>query len=684
MANYNKSFNFRNGVQVDDDNFIVNANGLVGIGTSIPTEFLDVHGTAKITGLVTARNLTVTGVSTFYSDVKIGSGITFTSSGEVRAGTFYGSATGLTGIYAIAVDGWHINAGNISTTSKVGIGTTLPYHSLQVGQNPLTGNGFSVDAITGNVYTTGIITAASANITGITTLNNLSATSLQVSGNGSIGTLNANSGIVTTISGTTLTYSGTGRFGTLNANSGIVTTLSGTTLTYGTAGITTLTTTTGTITNLTNTNLISTASTITYLNNTDLRTTGVATIQTLDTVNGDIAYFTGESISVSGNIRGDSLNANSGIVTTISGTTLTYSGTGRFGTLNANSGIVTTLSGTTLTYGTAGITTLTTTTGTITNLTNTNINSTNINATDNVISNTINANSGIVTTISGTTLTYSGTGRFGTLNANSGIVTTLSGTTLTYGTAGITTLTTTTLTATSSNIINLDSNNINVIGIITSPSFDGNLTGIASSATQLYTPREFSIIGNFVSSASTVFDGTDDVGIAATITPNSITLGTYTNGNYVKSITGTPEQIDISNSGFPSAEPVIGLPNDVRINNNLYVTNNIGIGTDFLPSKLTVVGNGEFYGNLTATGIITASSFSGNSTSATYADRAGIATNVIGGIGSITELSVSGVTTSQNGFTSGIGVTNPVKITVSGNILTFTVTGVGSTSLTLY
>ena len=31
MANYNKSFNFRNGVQVDDDNFIVNANGLVGL-----------------------------------------------------------------------------------------------------------------------------------------------------------------------------------------------------------------------------------------------------------------------------------------------------------------------------------------------------------------------------------------------------------------------------------------------------------------------------------------------------------------------------------------------------------------------------------------------------------------------------------------------------------------------------
>ena len=45
---------------------------------------------------------------------------------------------------------------------------------------------------------------------------------------------------------------------------------------------------------------------------------------------------------------------------------------------------------------------------------------------------------------------------------------------------------------------------------------------------------------------------------------------------------------------------------------------------------------------------------------------------------------ISGVTTSQNGFTSGIGVTNPVKIAVSGNTLTFTVVGVGSTSLRLY
>ena len=57
MANYNKSFNFRNGVQVDNDNFVVNANGLVGIGTSIPTDFLDVYGTSELRGDVTVTGL---------------------------------------------------------------------------------------------------------------------------------------------------------------------------------------------------------------------------------------------------------------------------------------------------------------------------------------------------------------------------------------------------------------------------------------------------------------------------------------------------------------------------------------------------------------------------------------------------------------------------------------------------
>ena len=180
MANIRKQFNFRNGVQVDDDNFIVNPNGLVGIGTSVPTEFLDVHGTAKVTGLVTATNLAITGVSNFFDDVKVGSGITFNpSTGVVNATTFVGSAAGLTGIFAIAVEGWIVNAGNISTTSNVGLGNTLPNYSLQVGEDPLIGNGLSIDAGAGDVNTTGIITASSFSGigAGITDINATSITS---------------------------------------------------------------------------------------------------------------------------------------------------------------------------------------------------------------------------------------------------------------------------------------------------------------------------------------------------------------------------------------------------------------------------------------------------------------------------------------------------------------------------
>ena len=50
MANIKKNFNFRNGVQVDDDNLLVTATGLVGIGTTIPNEALDVRGNVVITG----------------------------------------------------------------------------------------------------------------------------------------------------------------------------------------------------------------------------------------------------------------------------------------------------------------------------------------------------------------------------------------------------------------------------------------------------------------------------------------------------------------------------------------------------------------------------------------------------------------------------------------------------------
>ena len=167
MPSYNKSFNFRNGLQVDDDNFIVNANGLVGIGTTIPTEILDVHGTAKITGLVTATSLAVSGVSNFHSNVGVGTEITFNSStGIISATSFVGDGAGLSGIYAIAVDGWIINAGNLSTTSKVGIGSLIQSSPLDVlGDVNLVG----ITTLTGDLDVNGSAELDNVSVSGVST-----------------------------------------------------------------------------------------------------------------------------------------------------------------------------------------------------------------------------------------------------------------------------------------------------------------------------------------------------------------------------------------------------------------------------------------------------------------------------------------------------------------------------------
>ena len=68
----------------------------------------------------------------------------------------------MTGIYAIAVDGWYVNSINssISTSFKVGIGTTIPNYSLQIGNNPLFGPGVAIES-NGNIRVSSAITASS-------------------------------------------------------------------------------------------------------------------------------------------------------------------------------------------------------------------------------------------------------------------------------------------------------------------------------------------------------------------------------------------------------------------------------------------------------------------------------------------------------------------------------------------
>ena len=181
MANIKKSFSFRNGVQVDEDNFIVNANGLVGIGTSIPSQNLDVRGTAKVVGLVTASDLFISGVSTI-SEIQVGSAITI-SSGVITATAFKGDGSTLSNLPTsqwIDVNQPGLGFTSIYAAGNVGIATTDPIQSFQVGGSPdVAGkSGVGINSI-GNIKATGIITATSfvgpvsgdvsGNITGIVT-----------------------------------------------------------------------------------------------------------------------------------------------------------------------------------------------------------------------------------------------------------------------------------------------------------------------------------------------------------------------------------------------------------------------------------------------------------------------------------------------------------------------------------
>ena len=180
MANYNKQFNFRNGVQVDDDNLVVNAVGLVGIGTTVPTENLDVRGNAKISGFSSATStftelLTVNdsagigtinlGTELIGAGVSIRNGIVTAADSNTGILTFFGDARFLSGM---PTSQWiDIDAGlgftSIYNKGFVGVATDDPRFSLQIGgvtETTLAGFGTGVGiSSSGNVLISGITTS---------------------------------------------------------------------------------------------------------------------------------------------------------------------------------------------------------------------------------------------------------------------------------------------------------------------------------------------------------------------------------------------------------------------------------------------------------------------------------------------------------------------------------------------
>jgi hypothetical protein len=97
----------------------------------------------------------------------------------------------------------------------------------------------------------------------------------------------------------------------------------------------------------------------------------------------------------------------------------------------------------------------------------------------------------------------------------------------------------------------------------------GDLTGNADTATALETARDFDIIGDFITAAAVSFDGTGNVSLAATITANSIELGTYTSGDYVADISGTANEVIVVSGSGEGASIVLGLDDEVIVGTSL-------------------------------------------------------------------------------------------------------------------
>ena len=88
---------------------------------------------------------------------------------------------------------------------------------------------------------------------------------------------------------------------------------------------------------------------------------------------------------------------------------------------------------------------------------------------------------------------------------------------------------------------------------------------------------------------------------------DAVTLGSQTTGNYVATISGTANEVEISGSGSESATVTIGLPNDVTIGQDLTVTRDLDLSgsgrfNDITTTTISANGNVSFGEDLSVSG----------------------------------------------------------------------------------
>ena len=215
---------------------------------------------------------------------------------------------------------------------------------------------------------------------------------------------------------------------------------------------------------------------------------------------------------------------------------------------------------------------------------------------------------------------------------------------------------------------NLSAGNINASGIVTATNgFVGNLTGLASSATQLATGRTIAITGDLTYTSES-FNGTGNVTGTGTLANTAVTPGSYGSSTEVATFT-VDSKGRLTAAGTASVGTALTVAGDSGSENISLLSEVLTIsgGTNLTSSATsnTVTVNLDPNISLTsvvASGVVTATSgFSGNVTGNLTGEvnSPSFDTNASGVV-------ITGITTSSGGFVGAL--TGNVTGNVTGNI----------------
>lgn len=191
-------------------------------------------------------------------------------------------------------------------------------------------------------------------------------------------------------------------------------------------------------------------------------------------------------------------------------------------------------------------------------------------------------------------------------------------------------------------------------------SVDTQTAGIGATIfNTLYTVGLLDVYINGVRLSDTEFTANN----AATVTLDDACFG----GETIDFVSYSPIGAGV---GFTGIQGLTILDEGTPIGSPLQVTS-----INFVGGAVTAVGTGV--------GVtVYLSNYISSSGISSYSDIAGISTDVIGGIASVTSV-LTGIVTATDGFIS-VGNTTPIQISLIGDQLTFTAVGIGSTTFTLF